>query len=291
MGFVIGTFGPFILSNIDYFYISKALGNYGLTINDLGYKKDISVETNLKPKGFIEILKKPFKIDTISFKLLQRNIFFQLETILNDYYNLNITGPYSIISNPDTAFSNFDIKIQNALINFIQTSKIYSFYLEHSNISLDEIETLIKFAKDQILNDSSNVPIDSIISYLSKFNFKNFFYANLVLLNAFLELKEAVKSLKGKDINFFYETEFGKIVISDSLMPSDSDFIYINTKGSQNYSKICQTNIRICAFIDLEGNMNLIVFQFIVNMVRSFFMIMKVMIFINVRIFVYLQQF
>jgi len=76
----------------------------------------------------------------------------------------------------------------------------------------------------------------------------------LVLLNAFLELKEAVKSLKGKDINFLYETEFGKIVITDSLMPSDSDFIYINTKGSQNYKKVCQSNIRICAFIDLEGN-------------------------------------
>jgi hypothetical protein len=246
--------GPSILSNIDYFYVSKALLNYGLNINDLGYKKDISVETNLKPKGFIEILKRPFKIDTIAFKLLQKNIFLEIETILNDYYNLNITGPYSIVFNPDTLFSSFDIKIQNALIKFIQTSKIYSFYLEHSNVSLDEIESLIKFAKDEILSDSSNISKDSIISYLSKLNFKNFFYANLVLLNAFLELKEAVKSLKGKDINFLYETEFGKIVITDSLMPSDSDFIYINTKGSQNYKKVCQSNIRICAFIDLEGN-------------------------------------
>jgi len=254
VGFVIGTFGPFILSNLDYFYVSKALENYGLNFNDLGYKKDISVETNLKPKGFIEILKKPFKIDTLSFKLLQRNIFFQLETILNDYYNLNITGPYSIISNPDTLFSSFDIRIQNALINFIQTSKIYSFYLEHSNVDLDEIENLIKFAKEQVLNDSSIISKDSVISYLSKFNFKNFFYANLVLLNAFLELKEAAKLLKGKDINFLYETEFGKVVITDSIMPSDSDFIYINTKGSQNYNKICQTIIKICAFIDLEGN-------------------------------------
>ncbi|MDT7880675.1 MAG: hypothetical protein RQ990_07475 [Candidatus Hydrothermia bacterium] len=246
--------GPSILSNIDYFYVSKALLNYGLNINDLGYKKDISVETNLKPKGFIEILKRPFKIDTIAFKLLQKNIFLEIETILNDYYNLNITGPYSIVFNPDTLFSSFDIKIQNTLIKFIQASKIYSFYLEHSNVSLDEIESLIKFAKDEILSDSSNVSKDSVISYLSKLNFKNFFYANLVLLNAFLELKEAVKSLKGKDINFLYETEFGKIVITDSLMPSDSDFIYINTKGSQNYKKVCQSNIRICAFIDLEGN-------------------------------------
>lgn len=246
--------GPSILSNIDYFYVSKVLLNYGLNINDLGYKKDISVETNLKPKGFIEILKRPFKIDTTAFKLLQKNIFLEIETILNDYYNLNITGPYSIVFNPDTLFSSFDIKIQNALIKFIQTSKIYSFYLEYSNVSLDEIESLIKFAKDEILSDSSNISKDSIISYLSKLNFKNFFYANLVLLNAFLELKEAVKSLKGKDINFLYETEFGKIVITDSLMPSDSDFIYINTKGSQNYKKVCQSNIRICAFIDLEGN-------------------------------------
>jgi hypothetical protein len=246
--------GPSILSNIDYFYVSKVLLNYGLNINDLGYKKDISVETNLKPKGFIEILKRPFKIDTIAFKLLQKNIFLEIETILNDHYNLNITGPYSIVFNPDTLFSSFDIKIQNALIKFIQTSKIYSFYLEHSNVSLDEIESLIKFAKEQVLNDSSTISKDSVISHLSKFNFKNFFYANLVLLNAFLELKEAVKSLKGKDINFLYETEFGKIVITDSLMPSDSDFIYINTKGSQNYKKVCQSNIRICAFIDLEGN-------------------------------------
>jgi hypothetical protein len=246
--------GPSILSNVDYFYVSKVLLNYGLNINDLGYKKDISVEANLKPKGFIEILKRPFKIDTIAFKLLQKNIFLEIETILNDYYNLNITGPYSIVFNPDTLFSSFDIKIQNALIKFIQTSKIYSFYLEHSNVSLDEIESLIKFAKDEILNDSSTISKDSVISHLSKFNFKNFFYANLVLLNAFLELKEAVKSLKGKDINFLYETEFGKIVITDSLMPSDSDFIYINTKGSQNYKKVCQSNIRICAFIDLEGN-------------------------------------
>lgn len=246
--------GPSILSNVDYFYVSKVLLNYGLNINDLGYKKDISVETNLKPKGFIEILKRPFKIDTIAFKLLQKNIFLEIETILNDYYNLNITGPYSIVFNPDTLFSSFDIKIQNTLIKFIQASKIYSFYLEHSNVSLDEIESLIKFAKDEILSDSSNVSKDSVISYLSKLNFKNFFYANLVLLNAFLELKEAVKSLKGKDINFLYETEFGKIVITDSLMPSDSDFIYINTKGSQNYKKVCQSNIRICAFIDLEGN-------------------------------------
>jgi hypothetical protein len=246
--------GPSILSNVDYFYVSRALLNYGLNINDLGYKKDVSVETHLKPKGFLEILKRPFKIDTIAFKLLQKNIFLQIETILNDYYNLNITGPYSIVFNPDTLFSSFDIKIQNALIKFIQTSKIYSFYLEHSNVSLDEIESLIKFAKEQVLNDSSTISKDSVISYLSKFNFKNFFYANLVLLNAFLELKEAVKSLKGKDINFLYETEFGKIVITDSLMPSDSDFIYINTKGSQNYKKVCQSNIRICAFIDLEGN-------------------------------------
>jgi len=168
--------GPSILSNIDYFYVSKALLNYGLNINDLGYKKDVSVETNLKPKGFIEILKRPFKIDTIAFKLLQKNIFLQIETILNDYYNLNITGPYSIVFNPDTLFSSFDIKIQNALIKFIQTSKIYSFYLEHSNVSLDEIESLIKFAKEQVLNDSSNISKDSIISYLSKFNFKNFFF-------------------------------------------------------------------------------------------------------------------
>lgn len=254
MGFAIGTFGPFILSNLDYFYVLKALESYGLNFNDLGYKKDISVETNLKPKGFIETLKEPFKIDTLSFKLLQRNVFFQLETILNDYYDLNINGPYSIVFNPDTIFSSFDIKIQNALIKFIQTSKIYSFYLEHSNVDLDEIENLIKFAKDQVLNDSSIISKDSVISYLSRLNFKNFFYANLVLLNAFLELKEAVKLLKGKDINFLYETEFGKIVITDSTMPSDSDFIYINTKGSQNYNKICQTNIKICAFIDLEGD-------------------------------------
>jgi hypothetical protein len=92
--------GPSILSNVDYFYVSRALLNYGLNINDLGYKKDVSVETHLKPKGFLEILKRPFKIDTIAFKLLQKNIFLQIETILNDYYNLIITGPYSMVFIP-----------------------------------------------------------------------------------------------------------------------------------------------------------------------------------------------
>jgi hypothetical protein len=254
VGFIIGTFGPFLLNNLDYYYLSKSLHNYGLNLNDLGYKKDISVETQLKPKGFLEILKSPLKIDTLAFKLSQKNLFLQLEAILNDYYNLNITGPYNIIINTDTMFSNFDIPIQEALIRFIQTSKIYSFYIEHIGISLDRAESLIQFAKEQILNDSSNISEDSIISYLQNVDFKNFYYANLTLLNAFLNLKEAVKSLKGKDINVIYETEFGKIVITDSLMPSDSDFIYINTKGNQHYKSICKVNVRICAFIDLEGN-------------------------------------
>ena len=53
MGFIIGTFGPFLLNNLDYYYLSKSLHNYGLNLNDLGYKKDISVETQLKPKGFL----------------------------------------------------------------------------------------------------------------------------------------------------------------------------------------------------------------------------------------------
>jgi len=71
--------GPSILSNVDYFYVSKALLNYGLNINDLGYKKDISVETNLKPKGFIEILKRPFKIDTLLLNFFKKIYSYKLK--------------------------------------------------------------------------------------------------------------------------------------------------------------------------------------------------------------------
>ncbi len=254
MGFFIGTIGPFLLSNLDYYYLSKLLNKYGIKIQDLGYKKDVAVETNLKPNGFLNFLKIPLKIDTFAFKSSQDNIFFQIETILNDYYNLNIIGPYSIVINPDTTFSSFDFQIQNALISFIETAKIYSFYIEHTNIALDEVESLIKFAKEKIINDSSSISIDSVIKYLQKLNTKDFFYANLTILNAFLKLKDAALSLKGKSINFVYNTEFGNIVITDSLMPSDSDLIYINTKGDQVYNSICKAIFRICAFIDLEGN-------------------------------------
>ncbi|MEO0202923.1 MAG: hypothetical protein ABIL37_04285 [candidate division WOR-3 bacterium] len=254
MGLFIGTFGPFLLDNLDYYYLSKALSNYGLNLYDLGYKKDISVETELKPKGFLELLKNPLKLDTFAFKLYQENLFFQLETILNDYYSLGIIGPYNIVISPDTLFSNFEAQLQEALIRFIQTSKLYSLYVENLELNNEKIQNLIKFAKDQVLNDSSNIQEDSIISYLKKLNFKNFFYANLTLLSAFINLKNSAKSLKGKSINFVYDTEFGKIVITDTIMPSDSDFVYINTKGNQNYNNICKANRRICAFIDLQGN-------------------------------------
>lgn len=255
MGFAIGAIGPFLLSISDYYYLSKALNYYGLSFSDLGYFKDISAETNLKPKGFLNFLKNPIKIDTFGYRILSNVPILSIETIINEYYDVKLTGPYSIVFDlNDTLFSEFEMNIKYHLQKVLKTAEIYSFYMEHANITLDEIETLIKFAKENIKDDSSNISKDSILSYLRKTNFRDFFYAHLTLLNAFIELKDAIKVLKGKSINLVYETQFGKILITDSLLPSDSDFIYINTRGSQKYDKICNSNIRICTFFDLEGN-------------------------------------
>ncbi len=269
----------------DTFFLNRALEYYGLTIQDLGFRRDRADETYYKPPGVIRSFREPFFLFSLMEELhSHRDVLSRVELGLNDYFRLSITGPYRVISRelpeiqplfPDTSAvdstDTVSVPISDSLLyalrNFVLAVDMWNFYRGNASgvISEKSMGRLYTFLAGYLEDDSTGVrrfldahnlhyePFfeDSMYILLDSLRLRDLYFGSLVLLDAFLLLKKTALYLKNSSISFRFGSPYGPIVI-DTVVPDDSFLIFIDTRGPDVYRDIlCGP---VCAILDLSGD-------------------------------------
>ena len=266
----------------DTFYLSRALGLYGLTIQDLGFRKDRSEDTRYKPPGLLKIFRNPLWSEELARNLRNGKPIFRVERILNDYFSLGITGPYTAIKKGNVQISviypeitdstdtstvvPFDSSIIRLFENLILSIDVWNFYRNNALGTIGErsIGKLKTFLANYIMEDSSSVirflhdhgleyyPFDedSIFVILDSLRLRDFYFSDMLLINTLMEIRDSLMRRGGLPV-MHLGTPYGRIVL-DSVPPSDTFLLFVDIEGDDKYTNLpCG---RICAVIDLEGD-------------------------------------
>ena len=271
----------------DTFFLNRALEQYGLTIQDLGFRKDRADETYYKPPGVIESFSNPlYLFDLMKSLHKKREILSRAELGLNEHFKLSITGPYRIISRqlpelhpilPDTLKIDSSDSVSTsiplpdsliyALRNFVLAVDMWDFYYGNAmgTIGKKSRDRLHTFLAEYLEEDSVGImrfldahnldyePFfeDSLYIILDSLRLRDMYFGSMVLLDAFLLLRNTAMYLKDSAISLKLQSPRGLIVI-DSIIPDDSFLIFIDTRGADTYEDIpCS---QVCAILDLSGN-------------------------------------
>ena len=263
----------------DTFYLSKALEVYGLTIRDLGFRKDRSEDTHYKPPGLIEIFRSPLSSERLLEKVRKKGPIDRMETILNDYFHVGVTGPYAVINrkraemeiiyptHSDTLSSTpLDSTLIRLFENLLNSIDIWDFYRNNAtgaigNQSMDKLKT---FLTNYIMEDSistrrflqkhsgrySSFEEDSIFAILDSLRLRDFYFSDMLLLNTFIRIRDSLERMDSLPV-IHIRTPYGRIII-DSTPPTDTFLLFVDIGGDDEYREMhCG---RICAIIDLQGD-------------------------------------
>ncbi len=247
-----------ILQEYHYFHMKELLEYYGLDFQDLGYRKDRVGRTIAKSKLALKLFESPFFADTLhEIVNLKENVVLMFQELVNLQISGKLSGPYSlIVEGYDTFFVEDTLGIlkdtlRMKLVQFYKAVELYEFYLQDL---FQGLENSVSFFLEVLSEDEKLKVEDTLKKIVASLRYSELFSSQLVLLQAFIELKQAVSYLEGASYELKIGTDRGYIVITTQDEVPESSLVYINTSGNQIYRNLGCKGVRICAFMDLQGN-------------------------------------